>query len=192
MMQQGYKKPRTQPGKRRLTCAGSVPASPFTYICRAAFLIKDYLGKTSPITAACSNRSRDQSYVLVGHGELRARRGGPCAQSRPPGQEDQNRLSQEKGAHSQAHSGPRQLLPGLSPPPSLHRGCPHAAVQAKAPAASSRRPMPPSRKRPPGNSTATIPLQMHVEKLQWLFQLHPPGSLARQQNTMDSGPESQQ
>lgn len=60
MMQQGYKKLRMQPGKWWPTCSSSVPASPFTYICPATFPIKDYLGKTSPVTAACSSRSHYQ------------------------------------------------------------------------------------------------------------------------------------
>lgn len=105
MMQQGYKKLRMQPGKWWPTCSSSVPASPFTYICPATFPIKDYLGKTSSVTAACSSRSH---YQVAGGAES-------MPKSCPLGHRDQNTLSQEKEASSQAPSHPQQLLPGLSP-----------------------------------------------------------------------------
>lgn len=164
VMQQGYKKLRTQPGKRQSTCAGSVLASPFTYICQAAFPITDYLGKTSSVTAARSNRSRDQSYVLVGHGKLRAGRRAPRAQRRPPSHGDPKSLSQEKGAHSQAQSRPRCLLPGLGPPPRPSPELSPRCRMSKSPSSFRRKTDAPFPKTATRESAARTSLEMHVEK----------------------------
>lgn len=120
VMQQGYKKLRMQPGKWRPTCSSSVPASPFTYICPATFPIKDYLGKTSPVTAACSSRSHYQ--VAVG--------GNPCPKLSPGSQGSEHALTGKGSLFTSPFPSPAPPA-RAQPPPSLRRGCPTPRCKQK-------------------------------------------------------------
>lgn len=116
--------------------------------------------------AACSNRSWDQDYILLGHG------GG--------GHPMPKAVSRTRGFVTGC-PGKRGLLlvvPTRAQPPSIPpRGCPYAVGQAKAPAASRREPQnwcP----LPHRDHQRTVQQEHHqyTEKPQWLLQLQPPGS----------------